>query len=189
MSLEAILLSVVIVLLVLLFGYIWLLDRNRRKQQEQWEDEVYELFDKVRKKLEHMDEVHIKKITEEMNRVDDNMQRRHNYLKKSYNDIADRLDTIEKMEKGVKDLYYQYEKSNARLNEIVALLPKSAKGEDNSQDEAESNVTVLDEDVVKVLKLYEQGVSVEEIARQLGRAIPEIQLMIQIFANNLNEPR
>lgn len=189
MGTEKLLLLIVIGLIILLFVYITYVDRNRKKEQELWEDEVYELYDKIRKRLDQMEQIHMKKVNEEISRIDENMQRRHNYLKKSFNDIADRLDIIEKMEKNVKDLYYQYEKSNTKLSELIALLPKSNKLEEQEQTEPDTTVPVLDEDVLQVIKLYQQGLSPEEIARQLGKAIPEIQLMIQIFANIANENR
>lgn len=187
MNFEEMLLFTVIALNVLLFGYIWFLNYRRKKEQKLWEDEVYELYDKVRKKLEQMEQVHMKKVSEEVNRVDENMQRRHNYLKKSYNDIADRLDIIEKMEKNVKDLYYQYEKSNAKLSELIALMPKSVKVDEKDQEVSETTVPILDEEVMEVVKLHQQGLTPDEIARQLGKAIPEVQLMLQIFSNSNND--
>lgn len=184
MNTEIWLLSAIIVILVLFVVYWVLQERYRKRQQEQWENEVYDLYEKLLKKMDQLSSQLMQKMSEESNRLDENTQKRHNYLKKTYNDIADRLDLVEQTEKRTKDLYYQMERSHTRLSELAALMPKAQQATDKEQ-EAAPLTPAMDEEVSKVLHYYRQGMTVEEIAQKLGRAIPEIQLTLHIFADQL----
>lgn len=163
-----------------------LYERERKRKQEMWEIEVYDLIEKLQKKIEHMSAQLSNKLSEELGRVDENTQKRHNYLKKSFNEIADRMDIVEQTEKGVKDLYYQNERTYSKLTELVALMPKSIVPSDQDNDSSDQS-PAMDEEVSKIIQLYNQGMRVEEIAQKLGRAIPEIQLTLHIFADKTNQ--
>lgn len=172
--------AILIALVMLTIAFI-IREREHKRRQEQWENDVYDLHDKLLKRLDHISSQVVQTIDEENNRLDENMQKRHHYLKKSFNDIADRLDMIEQLDKRTKDLHIQTDRTNQLIHELIAYMPKSSLA---SKEEMEENHTPLpmDEDVAKVIHYYQQGVSVEQIAQQMGRAIPEIQLILHIFA-------
>lgn len=182
MSIEIGLLIVIILALIGLVTYMIVLERERKRRQDLWEIEVYDLIDKGLKKLDLLQGQVSKTLVEELVRVDENMQKRHNYLKKSYNDLADRIDVVEQTNKGVKDLYYQFERIHSVVNEVVALMPKTPASADEQENEPDTQVQVLDEDVAMVLQMYRQGMAVEDIAQALSKAVPEIQLTLHIFS-------
>ncbi len=184
MNIEVWLLSFIIVIIAVLGIYLFAQDRERKRRQEHWENEVYELYEKLQKKIDHMTSQLLQKQSDEINRLDENTQKRHNYLKKSYNDIADRLDIVEQTEKRTKDLYQQMERNYTKLNELIALMPRSSQLTDKEKGNTPSTPP-MDEEVMSVLQYYQQGMTVEEIAQKLGRAIPEIQLTLHIFADQL----
>lgn len=185
MSIEFwLLIGIITIIIFAVIAFVWY-EREQRRKQELWEIELYDLIAKVQKKVDQLTGQISYKITEEFSRVDENTQKRHNYLKKSFNEIADRLDILEQTEKGVKDLYYQFERSYSKLTDILGLMPKSIQPAQQEEQPSTANpfVPVMDEEVSKMLQLYSQGMSAEQIAQNLGKAIPEVQLALHLFTS------
>lgn len=191
MSMEIWLLIGIAGILVFMIVFYIINDREKQRRQEQWEHEVHVQYDRLQHKIDLLNTQLLNKLNEDIERLDENTQKRHNYLKKSFNDIADRLDLVEQIDKRNKDLYYQLERLHTTFGELIALMPKSVQPTNDHLEStskntpANKNITPepVDEEVQKVLQYHRQGMSVEEIAQKLGRAIPEVQLALHIFTS------
>lgn len=191
MSMEIWLLIGIAGILVFMIVFYIINDREKQRRQEQWEHEVHVQYDRLQHKIDLLNTQFLNKLNEDIERLDENTQKRHNYLKKSFNDIADRLDLVEQIDKRNKDLYYQLERLHTTFGELIALMPKSVQPTNDHLEStskntpANKNITPepVDEEVQKVLQYHRQGMSVEEIAQKLGRAIPEVQLALHIFTS------
>jgi len=153
-----IILNFIILLLIIL------IERARRRRQEEWENQVYNIFEKAIHRMEQTSSLLSTKISDEVKRIDENAQKRHNYLKKSYNDIADQLDLASQIDKRLRDIQHQLDRYILKNTTEQPPLPQ------------------LDPEVQAVLDLNRLGVPDEEIAKKLGKAIPEVRLILHLFA-------
>jgi uncharacterized protein YoxC len=179
MKLESIVLLVTQVILIFGLIYLLFLIKGQKKRVEEWEEQVFDLYEKLKKQVERTTS-HLIELHEVVNKVDENGQKRHNHLKKSFNEIADRMDILEETNKKVKDIYFQLERYNNKLDELKAYIPK-ADSVRTSPNPIQSKP--LNPEVQEVLDLHQQGFTPESIARKLGRAVSEIEMVLHIFQN------
>lgn len=177
---ETYILILIFILNILVSLFLFFMLRNVQQRLEELENTLLDQHERIKTWLGKMLEKETNQRSVDAEKLEERNQKRYHYMKKELNQILDALDQLnlkvgemgrasESTLPAGKEKVFEHKK---------APTERIIEGEDLGEGMGEAKVP-------EILSLYHQGKEPVEIAKKLKIPIPQVEMVLQIFAKEV----
>lgn len=168
---------IILVAIQLIFSFLlFFMVRDSRRRVDELESTFLDQYEKWKKWIDRLMEKEQKERRSDFEKGEEGNQKRYTYIKRELNQILDALDHLRERERKTLDKLMPNPSS-----ELKKESPPLPEAREMKQEERISE-GMGEAKVPEILSLYHRGISPLEIAKQLQLPIPQVEMVLRIFA-------